>query len=64
MHKNKINTPKEIQEEIERCKDFVYFYNNYVTVNGEQPKPITHEEYNSIINYYPLKLRKQHKDIF
>lgn len=64
MCKDNLNTPEQIQEEIEKCKDFVYFYNKYAIVNGKKPKPITHEEYNNLMNYSTLKLRKNYKDVF
>lgn len=32
---------KDFHEEIERCKDPVYFYENYWLVNGEKPRPLT-----------------------
>ena len=31
-------------EEMEKCKDIVYFYENYLLVNGEKPTPLTHHE--------------------
>lgn len=34
-------TEKDFHEEIEKCKDPVYFYENYFLVDGKKPKPLT-----------------------
>lgn len=33
------------EAEMERCRDPLYFYNNYWTVNGKPVKPMTQEEW-------------------
>lgn len=43
---------KLIGEEYEKCKDPVYFYNTYWRMaDGSKPKPITQEQYSSMLNY-------------
>jgi len=48
-------TEKELIEEIERCKNPVYFYNTYITINGVKPPPITQEQYNEMVNRYQTR---------
>lgn len=46
----------EDKEELEKCKnDIYYFFSNYCLINGEKPK-ITREEFESRINL--IKERK------
>lgn len=41
-------TDKFVLEELERCKDPRYFYNNYYTINGQAVKPVSEEEWKSM----------------
>lgn len=44
-------TPEEWAAEVERCKDPVYVYNTYwVKADGTKPKPITTEQWESIMH--------------
>jgi len=46
-------TDEERADEYERCKNPVYFYNNYwITANGLRPPPITQEQWNEQVNYF------------
>lgn len=38
-------TEQFVVDEMERCKDPRYFFNNYWTVNGKQPDPKSVEEW-------------------
>lgn len=57
-------TQIEIEAEIQRCKNPVYFYNNYILVNGKKPLPIelTEEEFKNQIptkDFVILKSRRR-----
>ena len=43
-------TAKFWEEEMERCKDPRYFYNNYWSVDGKQPNPLSEEQWNDYLN--------------
>lgn len=43
-------TEQEREEEFERCKKPVYFYNTYWLNNGVKPTPITQEQYDYYFN--------------
>ena len=42
--------------EIEKCKDQVYFYNNYRTVNRHPVRPVTQEEWDLLIDQVELAM--------
>lgn len=50
-------TEKDLQEEIEKCKDPVYFYENYFTVDGKPPAKLN--DYQKGIMRELLKMRKE-----
>jgi len=54
-----IKDAKYWAEELEKCKDIVYFYNNYVLVNGERPSPITQADIDRIKNLNLLRGRRR-----
>lgn len=44
-------TEEERNAEIEKCKDPVYFYNNYFMVDGKKPNPMTREQWVDFVAY-------------
>jgi hypothetical protein len=46
---------ENITEEIEKCKDPVYFYETYVTVNGRKPGPLTEYQKEIMRNLMKIK---------
>lgn len=44
-------TDQFILEELERCKDPRYFYNNYWSVDGRAPKPLSEVEWKQREDY-------------
>ncbi len=50
-------TEKDFHEEIEKCKDPVYFYENYFTVNGKPPPKLN--DYQKGIMRELIKMRKE-----
>jgi hypothetical protein len=47
----KLETKKDIEKEIERCKNPVYFFKNYYRINGEVPTEEQVKELQDFINY-------------
>lgn len=45
------------RDEIEKCKDPVYFYENYFTVDGKPPAPL--DDYQKGIMRELIKIRKE-----
>jgi len=50
-----IKDEKYWAEEAEKCKEFHYFYNNYVMIKGKdgntfKPEPITKEHHEALVN--------------
>ena len=56
--RDKLRCLEASMEEIEKCKNPVYFFNNYVLLNGQKHEPITQEEYDSFIIAIEMR-RKQ-----
>ena len=52
-------TEKNFQEEIEKCKDPVYFYESYFTVNGKPPPKLN--DYQKGVMRELIKMRKETK---
>lgn len=38
------NTDSPMEDELEKCKDPVYFYENYFLVDGKKPTPLTESQ--------------------
>ena len=48
-------------EELERCKDPRYFYNNYWRIDGRPVEPVSEQEWNDTMKHYPITLKKRNR---